>query len=219
MKLDKEQIEKIDNQLEKLGVVYVDYKFEILDHIASEVEKLMEETNTNFDESISFILEKWKIKFRKSSSATFGLIWLLPEILQQKAKKLYWKKMLQLFLTAAIFTPILLLFKDNFSKNSSLILYAVFIIFLIQVMGYIAIKISKHKTTFGFLYKQQFFALLFLYFIELYNLYNNSRIFEPAIERVYPVFFMIALLISAAFANFSFFKAHFTELNKTSKLI
>lgn len=217
MKLNKLQIEQIDNQLEKLGVVYVDYKFEILDHIASEVEKLMDEKNTNFDQSLSFVLEKWNPKFKKSTDLNFGLIWVLPEILKQKAKKIYWKKMLQLLAAAVIFTPILLLFKDSFPEN--LIKYSIWAILLIQFMGYIVIRISKSKTTFGFLYKQQFFAFLFLYFIALYSLNSNAHLFEQSIELVFPLFFMISLLTMALVASFSFFKAHFKELNKTHKLI
>lgn len=219
MKLDKTQIGIIENNLEQLGVVYVDYKFEILDHIASEVEKLIEEKDLNFEQALSLILEKWKPKFKKSTDVNFGLIWALPEILKRKAKKIYWKKMLQLILATAIFMPILLLFKDSFSKKTTLILYCICMIFLVQFMGYIAIRISKLKTTFGFLYKQQFFAFIALYFITLSNLYYNSRIFERPIERVYPVFFGISLLTVASVVNFSLFKAHFKELNRINKFI
>jgi len=219
MKLDKLQIEKIDNQLEKLGIVYVDYKFEILDHIASEVEELMVEKKISFQESLMIILDQWKPKFKKSTDVNFGLIWSLPEILQQKAKKIYWKKMIQLFIATAIFTPMLLLCKDVISRNTTIMLYLISAVFLTQFIGYLLIRFSNHKTTFGFLYKQQFLANVLLYFIPLHSLYSDSRIFERPIDRVFPLFFMIALLTLASVASFTLFKAHFTELNKTNKLV
>ena len=51
MKLDKNQIHIIETVLEKLGVVYVDYKYEILDHIATEVEEKMILHTITFEEA------------------------------------------------------------------------------------------------------------------------------------------------------------------------
>lgn len=219
MQLNKTQISRIDNDLEKFGVAYIDYKFEILDHIASEVENTMEEKYVNFEEALSIVLEKWNPKFKKSYSPLFGLIWVLPEILMQKAKKMYWKKMLKLLIAAAIFTPILLFFKDYFSKKPSFIFYLICTILVLQFMGYIAIRMSRYKTTFGFLYKQQFLAFIALYLISLNILNSNTQIFERPVERVFPVFFMISLLTIASIVSFTFFKEHFKALKRNNKFI
>ncbi|WP_432672404.1 hypothetical protein [Flavobacterium sp. SM2513] len=219
MKLNQLQINKIDKILEESGIVYIDYKFEILDHIATEIEKLMEDTFVNFDEALLTILKKWSPQFKKSADLNFGLIWILPEILKRKAKRLYWKKMLQLLAATIIFTPILLLFKDNFSENLILIKYSIWAIILIQFIGYIVIKISKSETTFGFLYKQQFLAFLAMYFISLYTLNSNNHVFERPIESVFPVFYMISFLALAPISNFKFLKEHFSQLKRNSKFI
>lgn len=219
MRLNEIQINRIGQDIEKRGIAYIDYKFEILDHIASEVEKVMEEKRMSFEEALAIILEKWTPKFKKSSSPVFGLIWVLPEILMQKAKKMYWKKMLKLLIATFIFMPIILLFKDYLSKKASFIIYLVWIIFFVQLIGYVLIRMSKYKTTYGFLYKQQFLAFIALYFISLNNLTFNIQIFERSTERVLPFLFMITLLIIASSSSFTFLKDHFKELNKNSKFI
>lgn len=214
MKLNEKQINTIDTILEKKGVVYIDYKFEILDHIATEVENLMKETPIGFQDALAIVLEKWSPKLKKTSSRLFGFLWLIPEILMGKAKKLYWQKMLKLFVATAILTPILLFFKEYFSGQTNFIFYFIFTIIGVQLLGYFAIVISKQKTTFGFLFKQQFIAFVGLYCIGLYSLNSNPQIFDRPIYDVFPIFLMIALLVLAPISNFNYLKEHFNQLKR-----
>lgn len=217
MKLNKEQVSKIDTILEKSGVVYIDYKYEILDHIATEVEQLMEETDRDFEYAFTLILEKWNPKLKKSSSTLFGYLWEIPEILMQKAKKLYWQKTIVLIITSFVLCPILYFAKDFIPKIFDAIWYFFIGILIFQCIGYIQIRRSKLKTTFGFLYKQQFLAFLFLYFLQLYTLDSLELKFENSKWDAYLGILMISILLIAPIFSFLFHKKHFNHFKSNTK--
>lgn len=219
MKLNETQITTIDNILDKSGVVYIDYKFEILDHIATEVEELMAEKDLSFENSLDVILKKWEPKLKKSTASTFGYFWEMPEILMQKARKLYWRKMIFLIATSFVLMGILLLIKDVLAKFTENICYLLISILAIQFIGYIKIRLSRQKTTFGFLYKQQFFAFFFMYLIPTFTLSTNEKLLEKSVNEIFPVIFMIATLIIAPIMNFKFYNEHFDQLKRNKKLI
>ena len=151
MKLDKNQIDTIDTILEKLGVVYIDYKYEILDHIATEVEEKMILNDITFEEAFPDVLKKWQPKFKKSSSVLFGYFWEMPEILLNKCIRMYRKKLLLVITGAMVITSGFLLF-SSFLRNHladffsiATILYSV--AFLLSAIGYVSIRLSKRKTS------------------------------------------------------------------------
>ena len=218
MKLDKNQIHIIETVLEKLGVVYVDYKYEILDHIATEVEEKMILHTITFEEAFPEVLKKWQSKFKKSSSVLFGYFWEMPEILLNKCIKIYRKKLLLVFTGAMVLTSGFLLF-SSFLRNHlanffsiATILYSV--AFLLSVIGYVKIRLSKRKTSYGFLYKQQFMASVLLTFQQLY--FMNSGFernnFSPLFS--YFMIFILSLYFLLSVYSFIFYKAHFQELKR-----
>lgn len=218
MKLDKNQIHIIETVLDKLGVVYVDYKYEILDHIATEVEEKMIIHTITFEEAFPEVLKKWQPKFKKSSSVLFGYFWEMPEILLNKCIKMYRKKLLLVFTGAMVLTSGFLLF-SSFLKNHlvdffsiATILYSV--AFLLSALGYVKIRLSKRKTSYGFLYKQQFMASVLLTFQQLYFMNsgfernNFSPLFSYFIIFVFSIYFLLSVY------SFIFYKAHFQELKR-----
>jgi hypothetical protein len=218
MKLDKNQIHIIETVLDKLGVVYVDYKYEILDHIATEVEEKMIIHTITFEEAFPEVLKKWQSKFKKSSSVLFGYFWEMPEILLNKCIKMYRKKLLLVFTGAMVLTSGFLLF-SSFLKNHlvdffsiATILYSV--AFLLSALGYVKIRLSKRKTSYGFLYKQQFMASVLLTFQQLYFMNsgfernNFSPLFSYFIIFVFSIYFLLSVY------SFIFYKAHFQELKR-----
>lgn len=219
MKLNETQINTIDAVLEKSGVVYIDYKFEILDHIATEVEELMEERQERFEKAFAVVLEKWEPKFKIASGATFGYLWEIPEIFMQKVKKLYWQKMILLTLASFVLMGILLFMKKYLAANTQGVMCLLIALLVVQFIGYVKIRLSKYKTSFGFLYKQQFLAFLFMYFIPIHLLSNDERLFERFGDASFPIFFMIATLIIAPIMNFKFYKKHFVQIKRSTKLI
>jgi hypothetical protein len=218
MKLDKNQIHIIETVLEKLGVVYVDYKYEILDHIATEVEEKMIIHTITFEEAFPEVLKKWQSKFKKSSSVLFGYFWEMPEILLNKCIKIYRKKLLLVFTGAMVLTSGFLLF-SSFLRNHlanffsiATILYSV--AFLLSVIGYVKIRLSKRKTSYGFLYKQQFMASVLVTFQQLYfmNTGFERNNFSPLFS--YFMIFILSLYFLLSVYSFIFYKAHFQELKR-----
>ena len=219
MKLNSAQINTIDAILEKLGVVYIDYKFEILDHIASEVEELMEETGENFEKSLEIILIRWQPKLRKSSSTWFGYLWEMPEILMQKAKKYHQQKMLLLLVPSFLLAFVMYYLVDFTPHFFNGLWYLLVVVLCLQFMGYIQIRRSKQKTTFGFLYKQQFLAFFFLYIQNIFSLHSYERIFENSNWAISIVFLMISILLFAPLVSYKFYQEHFKQLNRNQKFI
>lgn len=68
MKLSIGKIKTLDTILEENGVSYIDFKCEILDHIASDIENKMQETESSFEETIEPVLGKWEGQLAKISS-------------------------------------------------------------------------------------------------------------------------------------------------------
>lgn len=219
MKLNAEQINTIDTILEKLGVVYIDYKFEILDHIASEVEELMNETGDDFEKSLEIILKRWQPKFKKSSSTWFGYLWEMPEILMQKALKLYKRKMLLLVALSMFFAFLIYFFGETISEFYNVIRVYFSIVVAFQFVGYLKIRISSKKSTFGFLYKQQFLAFLFLYFQQFIYATSYAKLLQNPNGLSLLMFFIMSMLIISPLSSIHFYKEHFQQLKRNQKLI
>jgi hypothetical protein len=59
MKLTNQQITTIEETLVLNGVVYDDIKLELVDHIATENEVLMEGNSLSFEENVQMIFKRW----------------------------------------------------------------------------------------------------------------------------------------------------------------
>ena len=51
MKLTEEQIKEVETYLTKKGVKYIDLRFEILDHISTDIENSMNKKQLDFNET------------------------------------------------------------------------------------------------------------------------------------------------------------------------
>lgn len=72
MKLTEPQINQIEETLVLNGLNYDDIKLEVTDHIASEIEALMDENTHSFEENLKLVFEKWAAQLKPT---TYGL-WL-----------------------------------------------------------------------------------------------------------------------------------------------
>ncbi len=72
MKLTTEQVGDIENILNQKGIKYDDLKFEIVDHIASEIENEMEKSDTNFVETTALVFSRWESEFKPIMSFLFS---------------------------------------------------------------------------------------------------------------------------------------------------
>ncbi len=86
MNLTTEQVEDIENILNQKGIKYDDLKFEIVDHIASEIENEMEKSDTNFVETTALVFSRWEPEFKPIMSFLFSKKY--PKIYKDKLLKI-----------------------------------------------------------------------------------------------------------------------------------
>ena len=204
MRLTTEQINKIDIILEKLGLDFLDFKLEIKDHIACEVEEEMETNQSDFNSAFILVLERWESKLVLSESLFISNKRSFPKIvLNQLFKKfLIYNITLVVSFLLGILTYINFL-KDFekellFTNSFKWIFVFCFIIFSILK---IIIYSKKLKTSYSYMFNQNFW-LLTIYFVFVF-LWNSS----------FMNFFSFSLLIAVSpFLIYSFYKhQHFIK--------
>ena len=75
MKLSQENIQFINTYLENSNVVYIDIRYEMIDHIASGVEKMMEEKGTDFYDAFKNYMLVYKVALLKNNKTSTSLSW------------------------------------------------------------------------------------------------------------------------------------------------
>ncbi|MFA7444752.1 MAG: hypothetical protein WCY89_02310 [Flavobacteriaceae bacterium] len=89
MTLNNEQLHKIDQVLEDSGLDFLDFKLEIKDHIASQIETLCKEENLSFESALSITLEQWKPHLRLNESFWISNKQSFPRIVITGLRKRY----------------------------------------------------------------------------------------------------------------------------------
>ena len=186
MKLTTEQITQIEETLVLNGLNYDDIKLEVTDHIASEIEVLMEENTLSFDENLKLVFEKWEPQLKSSSSFLVGLIYSAPQLVMNKWVSITKKMLLVSFVVslsvAFIFSLILHYFKNESIYESMVIglKYVLILVSGLNFIGFIKVFRSNFNTVFSHIYKRTWF-MLFIYplFYGLGTMYrqNDSDVF------------------------------------------
>jgi hypothetical protein len=164
MQLTTEQIATIEKTLVLNGLNYEDIKLEVTDHIASEIEVLMNENSLVFEENLKIVFDKWKEQLKPSQSAAFlGRNFVAPKIVIDRLSSLKKREIITGFVFCFLIT---LLFYGMNSLNilKTVLLYVEFIIrkvFLLISILLIVYRIrlyqSKLKTTYSALFDKSFF--------------------------------------------------------------
>ena len=103
MKLTVEQIVQIEETLVLNGIVYDDIRQEVLDHIATEIQVLMDEKTPSFDENFEIALDKWSEELKPACSIFTGLNVNYPQIVLDKKVAAIKKQIFIGFLISLIF--------------------------------------------------------------------------------------------------------------------
>ena len=166
MEITKQQLHEIENYLAKIKFDFVDLNAEILDHITSDVESLLDK-NHSFENAFALVKLRWEKHFRDTSSFFFGLQYSESKIVVKKAVKMF-KPFYFLYL-AASFLPLILLkkFLFDFSKNmrdflNGFLFYAASIALLYMIFIIVKTIQTKVKTTYRFILKTQYLGVVFL---------------------------------------------------------
>jgi len=126
MKLTKDQIEEVDYVLRKHYTFenFDDLRTELVDHIASDVELLMQNEKLSFDEALSKILYKWKTEISWDRNSKHNSV---PKMVSRLWRKLDWK-----YNSITIALVVALFFLDQLFRKEE---WVAFIMYLIGVVG------------------------------------------------------------------------------------
>lgn len=149
MELTKEQIKKIDLFLEGIGVEYIDIRFEMVDHIATEIENSVEDTTTFFEYNgfqtpfIKYMLSRKKEYFESYKKQKRRALWFnikktLVAVFKESTKPV------NLIVILLFLFAINLLEKFSLKYTSEVIFISFFLSFF-----YFTIKFNQFKKKFG----------------------------------------------------------------------
>jgi hypothetical protein len=167
MKLTNQQIAQIEETLALNDLKYDDIKLEVIDHIASEIEVLMDENGISFEENLKLVFEKWAVQLKPT---TYGL-WLGyaysgPKIAMDKmanfAKSEIKWGIIWGFFSASI---IMLIYKINNNINFLLLLRIIlkFVLItsaLLTIYFRAIIVRSTGRTTYSVMFKRRIYLSL-----------------------------------------------------------
>lgn len=203
MKLNKEQIKFISEYLDRCQLKQIDVKLELLDHIASQVEDLIDEENVAFEEALKKVMVNWYSLLKDERSFHVGLIYSFPKIVMNKLERRIKKTYLYWLLIIVCLAFLSLVFKIDFLKNQSLNLFLdyinSFILGCVLIILFL-INFKPKPTTYRFLVNHSSPILIFLFVI---NLGFNSI-------KLYLITFVF---IQFTFMIFNFYK-HFECLKR-----
>lgn len=222
MKLTTQQIAQIEETLVLNGLEYDDIKLEVTDHIASEIEVLMEENAVSFEETLKLVLEKWAVQLRPT---TYGL-WLGyaysgPKIVMDKManfskSELKWGIVL-VFFSASI---IILIYKINNNINFLLMLGTIlktvlFASALLTIYCRAILLKSKWRTTYSVMFKRRVYLSL-LYSISIaFDFFHivplNKNLEVKVLSLIFPL-----MLILYSINSLRFLQRHFQIEKKLS---
>ncbi|MCZ8230013.1 hypothetical protein [Flavobacterium sp.] len=211
MNLTTEQINQIDTFLERNDVKYLDIKLELLDHIASQIEALISDQNSSFEEAFTIITTHWKPRFRSSSSFLIGVVYSFPKIVLDRLVARVKKYTLFLFCFGVLFCIPMVYYKDY----GRLILapfdglFTTLTILLSMVFYFLLIKINIHSksTSYRFLVNQSAPVIILIMF---FNIVLDQEVIELKL------FYTLLILFQATIA-FQNYRLHTSFIKKLTK--
>lgn len=210
MKLTIEQINQIDTFLERNDVKYLDIKLELLDHIASQIEALISEQNSSFEEAFTIITTHWKPRFRSSTSFLIGLFYSFPQIVLDRLLARMKKYHLFIFCFSVFIYIPMFYYKVHFHSFLVPFNQLIDIITIVSsvVICFIGIRINIHTkpTSYRFLVNQSAPIIILSFFILLLD--------HQVIEL--KLFYTLLILFQAIVA-FQNYRLHTSFLKKMTK--
>lgn len=221
MKLTTQQIAQIEETLVLNGLYFEDLKLEVTDHIASEIEILMQENTLPFDENFKLVLEKWKPQLQPSFSFLIGFT--NPKIMTLKCHELLKKKLL-IIISVATFTTSLVMILAKNSKFLAVIegiqtVFKSFILveFCLVILAGSLLWRSKQQTTYSYLIQKKSIGLILFLFMIGIGLFP-VKLNHPDIKIAFVSVFVsiIYVLLAGMYLQFALKHFHFQQKLKNS---
>lgn len=206
MMLSKDQIQQVENYLTQKGLKYIDIRYEVLDHISSDIEQMMETRGLSFENASDIVFLKWNRNFVSRSNIWIGLIYSGPKIFIDHSVIIYKKFILKIQLI--VFAVIIGLGKIfvhfntlwiNYEQQLTYFFKTIAAIILIVVLyWFYQIRKTKLNTSYSFLFTRNilpfglFFGtmsllsegnLMLLTFI-IYSSWSGWKLFKHHIKSI-----------------------------------
>ncbi|MFY7671828.1 hypothetical protein ACOSP6_12145 [Tenacibaculum sp. MEBiC06402] len=198
MELNKEQIKKIDSFLEAIGVEYIDIRFEMVDHIATEIEEKINDVDSFFKEDgfqtpfLKYMLSKQQSLMTKYDSQIKKLNWYYFKDLCKGVIKLIFNPKVLTIISLLIF--LVLQFGNTYSKE-------------ISILFFVLITITSAYAAYYFLnFEKKFKEIKFVDFYIKLNLFIlGVQIILPNFSNRFFMYLGLANLIANIFVNLNLF--------------
>jgi hypothetical protein len=213
MELTTEQLQRVAHYLNVKGIIYIDLRMEVFDHIVSDIEAKMMAENLEFETAFYKVTNTWNKQLKETSSFYFGVAYSLPKIVLDKAKKVYKKRF---FLSVLVYLiPYILLdqlkitFPQNAINDLNVFLQILTVCTLMVFFGLLIVKYKeKNKTSFSFILKTLSWNF-FIGFIVLFYLNFNA---QDDLQS-FPISFLAAFIFMT-YSYFHFYKKHLEAVKK-----
>lgn len=220
MKLNEKQLQQIKDYLNNKDVEYIDLHFEVLDHIASDIETKMETSNVNFEKAFEEVKEKWNKNFSYKWTFWLGIANGGSKLFINHCIKIY-KPLLfrSIIILSAFLISLYLILKyfhiqlANFYSIYNIVIAVTFTLFISSLLCWrYRIKKLSYKTTYSYLFNKQVFSNIFLsLFLVAEILKNNSDNFG------FLNIIFLASIQSVLFMGYKLYKNHLKAISSYKK--
>ena len=202
MKLNHEQLHKIEKYLDSKNLDYADVRFEVFDHVVSEIEVFIETNKSDFGEAFSKITNKWNDYLKDDSSWFFGLGFSAPKIIVKKAKKMYLKHLL--FILAFCLVPHFMMTNLNITFNNHYLYQSLQFFAIACLVGFFIMLFTrkrKVKSTYSFILNSRSLDCLTGLVVVLILFNKKNEIDGLLLGMVFSFFYV-------TYSHFYFFRKH-----------
>lgn len=199
-KLSDVEITDIEERLEMNGVVYEDIKSELVDHIASQIEALIENEDHSYENAFEIAFSNWKKELQNDSDG----IWIsrkvnAPKIIMDRWVSYSKTHFSYIIIISALLTYILSLVFIRYGDNPSALEYWIKSFFTLNlglvIIGRGLIWKYNKNTSVGYLYKRRSLMVFFMPVMIVVGLFQLKPFFREADIRYTMIFFLIAFNI------------------------
>ena len=201
MKLNKDQIQQVEDYLNQKGLKYVDIRYEVLDHISTDIEEKMISKQLSFEDASKIVYSKWNSSFHSHSSFWLGIAYSGPKIFINHCVSILKKTIyrIQFIIIAVLFIVYHILknigFKEfNYNEEVIYSLYSLAAFNLIFVFyWFFQIKKTKLQTSYSYLFIRQVIptVLIFLLLAILYGFDQNEIIYTGSFHILFVFIFSV----------------------------
>jgi len=160
MTLSTNEIRQIEKYLDSKGIIYVDLRFEILDHIILQIEEEINGSGIDFESAFLHVTKQWNAHFYETSSLLFGVMFAAPKLILDKAKKIYLKYFIVYTLSCFLF-PFLNIEVEISTFLKFVIIGVAFLFLIISLVNFNKVRKSTKKTVYSFIARTQIWSVVF----------------------------------------------------------